>query len=102
MPRDKEELVEPSASWRGRGEHGETGASDRSGGAEPHGASAKRQRTLRQMFLSSGSGQVGGKHGQAGASEHGGGEHDEAGAPHDDGSERVESGAAERCDGIKV
>ena len=49
--------------------------------AKLHGASAKGQRTLRHMFVSSGSGQVGGEHGQAGASEHGEGEHDEAGAP---------------------
>ena len=60
------------------------------------------QRTLRQMFLSSASGQVGGEHGQAGASQHSGGEHVEAGGPHDDGGERVESGAAEHCDGIEV
>ena len=101
-PRDKEEPAESSASWRGGGEHGEAGAPDHGGSAELHGASAKRQRTLRQIFLSSGSGQVGGEHGQAGALEHGGGEHDEAGAPHDDGGERVESGAAEHCDGIEV
>ena len=78
------------------------GASRRSGGAELPDASTKRQRTLRQICLTSGSGQVGGEHGQAGASEHGEGEHDEAGAPHDDGGERVESGAAEHCDGIEV
>ena len=50
-PRNQEEPSEPSATWRGEGEHDEAGASRRSGGAELHGASAKRQRTLRQMFF---------------------------------------------------
>ena len=74
----------------------------RSGGDEVHGAAAKRQRILRQIFPTSGSGQVGEEHGQAAYSKHGEGEHDEAGASHGDGRERVESGAAEHCDGIEV
>ena len=70
-PRDEEEPAEPSASCRGGREHGEASASDRSGGAELHGVSAKRQRAVRQILSTSGSGQVGGEHGQADASEHG-------------------------------
>ena len=81
--------AESSASRRGGGEHGEADAPERGGGTQLHGAHPKRQRTLRQMFVSSGSGHVEGVHGQAGASEHGGGE-------------RLESGAAEHCDGIEV
>ena len=81
--------AESSASRRGGGEHGEADAPDRGGGTQLHGAHPKRQRTLRQMFVSSGSGHVEGVHGQAGASEHGGGE-------------RLESGAAEHCHGIEV
>ena len=45
------------------GEHGEADAPDRGGDAQLHGAPPKRQRTLRQMLLSSGSGQVPGEHG---------------------------------------
>ena len=89
-PRDKEEPAESSnASRRGGGEHGEADAPDRGGGAELRGSPPKRQRTLRQMFLSSGLGQVEGEHGQTGASKHGGGE-------------RVESDAAGHCDGMEV
>ena len=78
------------------------GAADHGGGAELHGASSKRQRTLRQMFVSSGSRQDEGEHGQAPASQHGEGAHDEAGAPQYNGGERVGSGVAEHCDGIEV
>ena len=77
-PRDQDEPAESSASRSGGGDHGEADASDHGGGAELHGAPSKRQRTLRQMFLSSGPGQ--------------------ASASHDDEGERVESSAAEHCD----
>ena len=88
-PRDKEESAESSASRRGGGEHGEADAPDRGGDAQLHGAPLKRQRTLSQMFLSTGSAQGEGEHGQAAASKQSGGE-------------RAESGAAEHCDGIEV
>ena len=55
-PRDQEEPAESSASRSGGGEHGEAVAPDHGGGVELHGAPSKRQRTLRQMFLSSGAG----------------------------------------------
>ena len=80
--------AESSASFCGRSEHGEDGAPDQGGVAELHGSSAKKQRTLKQMFLSSGSGRVGGEHVQAVASEHGTDEHDELGASHDDAGDR--------------
>ena len=51
--------AESSASFCGRIEHGEDGVADHGGVAELHGSSAKKQRTLKQMFLSSGSGRVG-------------------------------------------
>ena len=73
-PRDKEEPAESSASRRGGGEHGEADAPDRGGDAQLHGAPLKRQRTLSQMFVSSGSAQVEGEHDQAAASKHSGGE----------------------------
>ena len=89
LPRNKEEPAESSASRRGGGEHGEAVDSDCGGDDRLHGARPKRQRTLNQMLLSSGSAQVEGEHGHVAASEHSGGE-------------RVESGAAEHCDGIEV
>ena len=94
--------AQSSASWREGGERGEAEAPDYGGGDELRGASAKRQRTLTQIFKSSGAGQVRGEQGHAGASEHGGSEHDVSDAPHDDGGNRVDSGAAEHCDGIEV
>ena len=61
-PRDQEQPAESSASRSGEGHHGEAVAPDHSGGAELHGAPSKRQRTLREMLLSTDSRQVEGEH----------------------------------------